>query len=134
MGYDIISKGHKIYQLKDYRHRICVDYTNNLRDYFKHKIVWVENFLLFSYMFRKKGVIPYIFLIKESIFITITPFLFIFNLDLHISGILLFLNIYFSGNFYFLIQPSISNILKIFNRFFIIVYFPLSILKLLLRF
>ncbi|MFX1593137.1 MAG: glycosyltransferase, partial [Promethearchaeota archaeon] len=94
MGYDIKNKGFKLYQLKDYPHRIFVDYSNSLREYFKQKTIWVENYLLYSYFFAKKGLIKFILLFILSTFIILTPFLFIINMGIQIIGFLIFINIY----------------------------------------
>jgi cellulose synthase/poly-beta-1,6-N-acetylglucosamine synthase-like glycosyltransferase len=95
IGRDIYSKGFFAYRLVDYRHRIFVDYSNTLMDYFHQRLVWSENFLYKSIKLHYfKNIIKFVFLWMISIYSLLFPFLSILDLRFLFPGILILYTFY----------------------------------------
>ncbi|MFX1378937.1 MAG: glycosyltransferase [Promethearchaeota archaeon] len=96
MGKDIYRKGFKPYRLVDYRHRIFVDYSANLTEYFHQRLIWNENYLYKSLKLHHIiNIIKFIFLWLISTYLIIFPILIFFDLRFLFPGLLIFLTVYF---------------------------------------
>jgi len=95
MAADIYSKGYRGYNLIDLHHRIYVDYSDKITDFLRTKIIWTENFLVFSIQNRKilklmKFAITWCVYLCLIIF----PFFAYFHLSFVVISILILLFIY----------------------------------------
>ncbi|MFX1444391.1 MAG: glycosyltransferase [Promethearchaeota archaeon] len=89
-GYDIISKGYKIFCLTDYRSAIYTDYPKNFRELHEQRKRYLSNSLINSVKNRKIiPVMKYIFLLIISFYILISPIFLFFNTGLFIIGLLM---------------------------------------------
>ncbi len=94
MGFDTFSKGYKAYQLRDYRHRIYVDYSGTINEYIRQKTIWIENSLIYSYKYKKIRLIKFFLLYFISLVILIFPFLYFLDFGLFFIGSLILLYFY----------------------------------------
>lgn len=96
MGRDIYSKGFQAYRLVDFRHRIYVDYSDSLKEYFHQRLVWNENFL-YSNMKRHNilNLIKFLFLWSISTYSLIFLILIIFDIRFLFPGVLILFTTYF---------------------------------------
>ncbi|MFW9820741.1 MAG: glycosyltransferase [Candidatus Thorarchaeota archaeon] len=95
MGRDIYSKGFKAYRLVDFRHRIYVDYSDSLKEYFHQRLVWHENFLNSNMKHRNfLNLIKFMLLCCISLYSLIFPILMIIDIRLLFPGVLIILTIY----------------------------------------
>lgn len=93
-GPQIISKGFRIYQLRDYQGKIFTYYPDSMKEYILQELRWRENSLTNPYLRKKmKMFIKYVISFLLSLYIIVFPLIFFFNLSLLIIGILiLFIN------------------------------------------
>lgn len=96
-GYDILSKGFKVFWLSDYGSRIYTDYPITIKETLKQRKRYIENFLMYGY-FQKNlmRIIKVILLFLSSIFLIIFPIFVFINLGLFFICILTFAGIYFN--------------------------------------
>lgn len=94
MGMDIANKNFKIYRLKHYESKIYVDYPSNIKSLIHHKLIWLENFLLYSSQKKKKNFLKIILNYFNSLIIVLFPFLILVHFGLFVIGSLFFLNSY----------------------------------------
>jgi len=94
-GPQIISKGFKIYQLRDYRGKLFTYYPDSLKGYILQELRWRENALTNPYSRRNfKFFMKYIILLLLSLYIIIFPLLIFFHLSFFFIGILILFNNY----------------------------------------
>ncbi|MFX1556653.1 MAG: glycosyltransferase [Promethearchaeota archaeon] len=94
MGEDIFSKGFKTYRNVDYNHRIFVDYSSSLKEFIRQKMIWTENFLIYSFQKRKVNILKFLILFFISAYLVIFPIFLLARLALFIIGIACLLYIY----------------------------------------
>jgi len=94
MGEDLLAKGYLTYQLVDYRHRIYVDYSSTIKEYINQRTIWVENFLIYNYKFRKLTLIKFVLLFLADLYLFVFPFMFFLNFGLFMIGILIIFHKY----------------------------------------
>ncbi|MFX1427882.1 MAG: glycosyltransferase [Promethearchaeota archaeon] len=96
-GFDIISKGFKVYCLNDYRSRIFSDFPTTIKQYTILRRKYIQNKLIFSLLYKKRFFFfKYILLLLISIYLLISPIFIFFNIGLFYIAIVIFLSIYFS--------------------------------------
>lgn len=93
MGFDLISKGYKIYYLIESRVE-SFNYPQNIISYITQNLRWIENDLSRKHKNRKFKILKFIGLVGISFYILITPLFLIINIYLFFLGIILFLNMY----------------------------------------
>ena len=86
-GQDIISKGFKIYQSKDYRSRLYSYYPDTLKKLFSQRIRMIENDLFYSYHQKKYHLVRFFLFAIASIYFLILPILLFIEIRLFILGI-----------------------------------------------
>lgn len=79
---DLVNNGYKIYKLKHYSSRIQVEFPDNIKELLHQKLIWGENFLIYSFKHRKANLIKFSALLVGSLIIAIIPFLIIINLKI----------------------------------------------------
>jgi cellulose synthase/poly-beta-1,6-N-acetylglucosamine synthase-like glycosyltransferase len=95
MGRDISSKGYKTYRLVDYRHRIFVDYSANLKKYFHQRLIWNENYLYKSIKSKSiTNLIKFLLLWMISVYSLIFPFLILLDIRFLFPGLLIYVTTY----------------------------------------
>jgi len=93
MGLDLIQHDFRIYSL----YEIIVEsfnYSTKLSTYINQNIRWIENYLYYYLKARKLLVLKFIGLVILSIYIYISPFLFVFSYYSPFYGIIIFLSFY----------------------------------------
>lgn len=96
-GYDIITKGFKVYRLLDYRSRIYTDVPITIKEFIIQRKKYIENKLIFSILYNKKfSIMKYFLLILFSFYILISPIFILFNIGFFYIGLSIFLFIYLS--------------------------------------
>ncbi|MFX0000789.1 MAG: glycosyltransferase [Candidatus Hodarchaeota archaeon] len=93
-GYDVLEKGYKIYTLSDYRSLIYSDVADNLRVFVKQRIRWIENSLIYFYIFKKRNLIKFLGLFSASLYLIIFPILSILHLGFFLIGLYILLSFY----------------------------------------
>jgi len=94
MGIDIFSKGYRAYRLVDYRHRIFVDYSESLKEYFHQRLIWNENYLYTSLKLHKiKNIFKFLSLWVISLYFLSFPILIFIDLRFFFPGIVIFFTI-----------------------------------------
>ena len=94
-GPQILSKGFKIYQLRDYGGTLFTYYPDSLKEYILQELRWRENALTNPYSRRNfKHFIKNIISILLSLYIIVFPVLIFFNLSFIFIGILILFNNY----------------------------------------
>jgi len=94
MAEDMYSLGYKPYRLRDFRSRIFVDFSSKITEFFRQRVIWAENSLIYSFKFKKLRFLKHLFLLFLSFYMLISPFLIIFNFGFFSIGIILFFNLY----------------------------------------
>ncbi|MFX0105642.1 MAG: glycosyltransferase [Candidatus Hodarchaeota archaeon] len=95
-GYDLISKGFKIYMLVDYRSRMYSAYPNNLKEYFEQRKRYFANAIL-SLKFYKKRIyyFRFLFVFLMSVFILMSPIFLFIHISFIIISFFMVLEFYF---------------------------------------
>ena len=124
MGLDLIDQDFRIYHLYEINVE-SFNYSTKLSSYINQNIRWIENFLYYYVKVRKFLVLKFIGLAFISIYIYISPFLFVLSWFFPFSAILIFLSSYLK-----IIRKIL--IYKMMNKKSSTKFHPLFFLKLIL--
>lgn len=92
MGSDILSKGFQIHLID--KKVESFNYPYKIKDYFKQNLRWLENYLYTPYKNRFLKTVKFFGLVLISIYIFISPFLLVFNINLFLIGLVMLLSSY----------------------------------------
>lgn len=94
-GEDILKKGFRIYTLTDYRGMIYSNIADKKRIFFRQKLRWDENTIIYAYRNRKYyTIVKFFVLILISVYLFIFPFLLLMHIGLFFIGLLILFSLY----------------------------------------
>lgn len=94
-GYDLLSKGYKIFKLTHYEGRIYSYMPDSVKKWIKQKIRWNENNIIYGFQKKEaRRIIKFIIASLFSIYLLIFPVFILFHISFVLLGIFIILNLY----------------------------------------